>query len=179
MSKPNSRPPNGAPKGTTWFGGPIPWFSVSLLVSGDNLDPDEVTRLLGIKPDVAHRSDSSASTGSKSRRSMGSQGMWEICLRYEETCEADLETAINVVLNRVNVTTALWQEVVGKAEARIFVGLTLDSYNRGFRISSNLLRRVADLGVHLDFNIYAELPPAAEDIPERPKIKLVLPPSAD
>jgi hypothetical protein len=35
--------------------GDIPWFSISLLIHADDLDPDEVTRVLGVEPDLAQR----------------------------------------------------------------------------------------------------------------------------
>jgi hypothetical protein len=37
-------PPSNAPKDTNWVGGPIPWFSISLSISAEDLDPDEITR---------------------------------------------------------------------------------------------------------------------------------------
>jgi hypothetical protein len=36
----------------------------------------------------------------------------------------------------------------------VFVGLTLDAYNRGFGLGPTLLRRAAELGLDLDFDIY-------------------------
>ncbi|HET6234228.1 MAG TPA: DUF4279 domain-containing protein [Acetobacteraceae bacterium] len=59
MKKPNPQPPSDAPPGTVWFGGPIPWFSISLSITADDLDPGEVTRLLGVEPDEARRRGSS------------------------------------------------------------------------------------------------------------------------
>jgi hypothetical protein len=37
------------------IGGPIPWFSVSLTIHADDLDPDEITRVLGVQPDQTQR----------------------------------------------------------------------------------------------------------------------------
>jgi hypothetical protein len=55
VKKPAPRPASDAPEGTVWFGGPIPWFSITLSISADDLDPDDVTRLLGVQPDDAQR----------------------------------------------------------------------------------------------------------------------------
>jgi hypothetical protein len=38
-------------------GGPIPWFSITLSIAAEDVDPDEVTRLLGVAPDRAHRKE--------------------------------------------------------------------------------------------------------------------------
>ncbi|MEZ0389351.1 MAG: DUF4279 domain-containing protein [Verrucomicrobium sp.] len=43
-------PPQGVPEGTIWFGGPVDEASVLLRIYGDDLDPEEITRLLGCEP---------------------------------------------------------------------------------------------------------------------------------
>ncbi len=42
MKAPKPAPPSGAPEATLWFGGPIEWFGITLLVTGDELIPDDV-----------------------------------------------------------------------------------------------------------------------------------------
>jgi hypothetical protein len=55
VKRPMPLPPSDAPKDTVWVGGPITWFSISLSISAEDLDPDEITRLLGIQPTKAWR----------------------------------------------------------------------------------------------------------------------------
>jgi hypothetical protein len=61
------------------------------------------------------------------------------------------------MLDRVAVPNDVWKSVLSKGKARLFVGLTLDTRNRGFGLSPALLRRIADHEIQLDFDIYAEL----------------------
>jgi hypothetical protein len=82
--------------------------------------------------------------------------MWSIGLRREDTDEWDVEAAISSVLDRVAVQGDVWKSAVGGAHARIFVGLSLDSRNRGFGLSPQFLRRIADLQIQLDFDLYAD-----------------------
>jgi hypothetical protein len=151
-------PPEDAPPGMIWFGGPIPWFSISLSIRAPDLDPDEISGLLGVWPDVAWRKGVRyrARTGTRGR--LPSFGNWSICLRCEQTDEWDLEAAIDSVLDRIAVSDDVWRLIVSKAKARLFIGLTLDTRNRGFGLSSALLRRIADYEIQLDFDIYSELP---------------------
>jgi len=60
-------------------------------------------------------------------------------------------------LDRVAVSEDVWKLILSKAKAHLFAGLTLDTRNRGFGLSSALLRRIADREIQLDFDIYAEL----------------------
>jgi hypothetical protein len=82
--------------------------------------------------------------------------MWSICLRREDTDEWDVEAAICSVLDRVAVQGDVWKSAVGGAQARVSVGLSLDSRNRGFGFSPEFLRRIADLQIQLDFDLYAD-----------------------
>jgi hypothetical protein len=52
---PKQVPPPGAPKGTIWVGGVIDKTDVCLGVYGDDLDPGEVTIVLGCEPTSSHR----------------------------------------------------------------------------------------------------------------------------
>jgi hypothetical protein len=150
MKKPYPQPPSDAPPGTVWFGGPIPWFLVSLSIKADDLDPDGVTRLLGTKPDDVQRRGVATANGRRAPF-----GMWTIRLRRDETTEWDVGVAIAMLLDRVSVSTEAWDQARASADARVSVGLHLDSSNRGFELAPDLLRRLANLGLRLDVDIYA------------------------
>ena len=50
MKRPRPKLQRNAPEGTVWFGGPIGWFSIALIVLATDLVPDEITRLLLVTP---------------------------------------------------------------------------------------------------------------------------------
>jgi len=143
-------PPSDTPPDAIRVGGPIPWFSISLSIAADDLDPDEATRLLGVAPDAVRRRGVPDAHGRLARF-----GMWSICLRREQTAERDVGVAVGVLLDRVSASAEAWQQARADAQARIFVGLTLDTFNRGFELSTDLMRRLADFGLRLGFDIYA------------------------
>jgi hypothetical protein len=150
MTKPYPSPPSDAPSDTVWFGGPIPWFSISLSITADDLDPDKVTRLLGIEPDEARRRGVPAKNGRPARF-----GAWSIRLRRDQTAEWDVGVAVGVLLDRVSASPEAWEQARVNANARVFLGLHLDSFNRGLALSTDLMRRLADFGLQLDIDIYA------------------------
>jgi hypothetical protein len=155
MKSPYPQPPREAPADTQWFGGPIPWFSITLSIAGDGVDPTAISGLLRVHPDLAwKKGEPLPATGKFGRRRPS--GRWSICLCREDTDEWNVEAAIGAVLDRVAVERDVWKSAVGGAQARVFVGLFLDSRNRGFGFSPQFLRRIADLQIQLDFDLYAD-----------------------
>jgi hypothetical protein len=151
MRKPYPSPPVDAPPDTVWSGGPVPWFSISLSITADDLDPDEVTRLLGVDADEARR------RGVRDPRGrMPPVGAWVLRLRRDQTSEWDVAVAISMVLDRIPASAEAWNLARAHANARVLVGLHLDAFNRGLELSTDLMRRLADLGLRLDLDIYAD-----------------------
>jgi hypothetical protein len=134
---------------TISFGGPIPWFSITLSITADNLDPAEVTRLLGLEPDEARQRGVPDVRGRVPRL-----GAWIIRLRSDQTPEWDVGLAINSLLDRIPASAA-WDQALSHADARVFVGLRLDAFNRGLRLPVHLMKRLINLDLCLDLDIYA------------------------
>ncbi len=72
-----------------------------------------------------------------------------------KTTQEDVGLAVGMLLDRVSASAEAWRNVLADANARVLVGLSLDAFNRGFTLTPDLLRRLADLGLRLDFDIYA------------------------
>lgn len=143
--------PSEAPPGTVRFGGPVPWFSISLSITADDLDPDEVTRLLGVEPDGARRPGVPDTRGRTPR-----SGAWVLCLRREQTPQCDVGVAIGMLLDRIPASAEAWGLARAHASARVFVGVRLDAFNRGLVLSTDLMSRLVNLGLRFDLDIYAD-----------------------
>lgn len=123
-------PPSDAPPGNVRSGGPIAWFSITLSIIADGLDPDEVIRLLGVEPDVAQRKGvRAAARGGHGR--VPRFGMWSIVLRREGTTEWDVEAALGMLIDRIPAPIGQWQAAPANSRARIFAGMSLDTHRRG------------------------------------------------
>jgi hypothetical protein len=134
----------------------MPWFSISLSISAETLDPDRITSLLGIQPTKVSRKVIPRPGRPGHARSAPALGQWSTSLRRDETSEWDVQEAVSLMLNRIRVRDEVWKQIVDNAKVRIFVGLTLDTYNRGFRFAPSVLKRISELGISLDFDVYAE-----------------------
>jgi hypothetical protein len=90
--------------------GPVPWFSIALLITADGLDPDEVVRLLGVEPDLDQSAAARADIG---------MGRWE---------------SHGMLIDRIPASAA----------------------NRGLELSTDLMRRLVDMGLRLGLDICAD-----------------------
>jgi hypothetical protein len=131
-------------------GGLIDETRVTLGVHGDDLDPDEVTRLLGCAPSCSHR------RGDPRPRNIPPwpRGAWVLSVEGKAPVEPD--HLISAVLDRLPVDPAVWESLRSRFDVRLGFGLFQDAWNRGFGLSSQVLRRVAEMGLGLDFDIYAD-----------------------
>jgi hypothetical protein len=146
---PKKHPPNDAPEGTVWFGGPVDEASVTLRFFGDDLEPAEITRLLGCEPSEAAR------TGENLRRSNGTftvrQGFWRL---RSERSETDIADQLLALLARLSSDLSVWRELTDRYRADLFCGLFLSTRNRGIEFSPELLQRVSERQLTLGFDIY-------------------------
>lgn len=123
----------------------------SLGFYGDNLDPDELTGLLGLEPTVGVRK------GGIWRTTMGSDkiaptGSWRM---IAEDCEpADLSGQIDSLLRSVTPDLSVWRQLTERFRGVMFCGLWLKSDNEGLQIAPQTLAALADRGLLLDLDIY-------------------------
>jgi hypothetical protein len=154
MKQPLPKPPEDAPPGTMWFGGPISWFSVSLTIRADNLVPDDVTRLLLVKPTHSQVKGSPLST--RTGAAIAKFGSWTAKLVSTETDEWDVTEAVRTLIARFPQAPAVWKLLPAGVQIRLSFGLHLETRNQGFSIPADILQFAADRNIDLDFDIYSE-----------------------
>jgi hypothetical protein len=133
-------------------GGDVDDIRVSLRVIGDDLDPDEVTRLLGVEPSTAAKKGR-LREGTKSQTPQRA-GIWTLDLGKSR--EWLLEDLITAVLDRVPVSLEVWRQLGARYKIDLFCGLFLERWNRGVDLSPGLLHRIAERGLALSFDIYCD-----------------------
>src|SRR5262245_15316745 len=126
MKRPYPQPPTGVPDGTVWFGGPIRWFSIALIITSDNLNPDHITQLLGVAPTCAHRKDVPIIRADGTVKRVPKTGTWELRLTSTDTDEWDVSEAAKVLISRFPADPKVWSAFPVDARARLFFGLELD-----------------------------------------------------
>jgi len=125
----------------------------SFRIMGKALDPSEITNLLHMHPDQAHRCGDPNIGKSGRRYADYTEGLWALHSSVDETHTIDAHLDALV--------TKLWQHRDLLQEFRkrgykmdIYVGIFGIDDNVGFVLKNPLLRRVMQLGIDLDLDLY-------------------------
>jgi hypothetical protein len=132
--------------------GTISRLRATLRITGDELDPDEITRLLGKAPDAVQR------RGYPLRLPSGAEGRiltfssWR--LQADESCDGDLDVQVAQILDRTTDDLAVWRRIASAYRMDLFCGLFLEGYNEGLSISPSTLRDLGEREIALGLDIY-------------------------
>ena len=134
-------------------GGDIDHVKVTLSVSGDELDPDEVTGALARAPTfTARRGDRRTSAhGTVTQRT----GVW--LLELGDSREWVLADAIRTLLTVLPPPSDVWTRLADKYELVLSIGLFLEQWNRGCELPADLLAELAQRRLGLSFDIYSNV----------------------
>ena len=138
------------PEVVAMVGGLIDETRLTLSVHGDDLDPDEVTRLLGCSPSRSNRrGDLRPRSGTPHPR-----GAWLLTLEGKAPVEP--EHLLASLLDRLPSDPSVWDALRARHSVALGFGLFQEAWNRGFDLSPGVIHRVAALGLGLGFDIYAD-----------------------
>jgi hypothetical protein len=127
----------------------------SLRFSGDDLNPDELTALLGGMPSTCARKGDAIRFGTTGRERIAKTGSWNVTVERREP--GDLDAQIEELLSPLSSDLSIWRSL-GKYRPDLFVGLFLRESNEGFEISAHSLSLLAERGILLGFDIYGAHP---------------------
>jgi len=125
-----------------------------LRVAAPTLEPSEVTALLGVQPTFAARKGARRRSGTADV--VQRTGIWIFAL--PESREWELADAIRTLLAALPDDAAIWSKLRSKAKVDVFCGLHLQQWNRGVELPSGLLAQLAERGLSLGLDIYANGP---------------------
>lgn len=135
------------------IGGLVDRVTVSLRVFGDDLDRDEVSRLLACQPTQCHMKGEVSVGQITGLRREARTGSW--LLNSDDGRGVRLDEQIMNLLDRVTGDLAVWEELTEKYKADLFCGLFLEEENRACRLPAEVLRRLAERRLSIGFDIYA------------------------
>ena len=122
--------------------------AVSIRFLGDELDPGEITKLLGATPDVAHRRGDAMPEG----RGEWSAGLWSC--QAPRVSPGDLDMQLAGLFATMTQDLSVWRTLCGRYRGDVFCGLFLEDSNEGIVLSTETMRAVADRGLMFGFDIY-------------------------
>ncbi len=124
---------------------------VSLSFSGDNLDPDEISRWLGKPTNGASKGGILLTPAGNER--VSHTGIW--LLRAEDAQHGGFEQQIHALLSGLSEDFSIWKDFSDRYRGRIFVGLFLSGFNEGLSVSPQTLSAIGVRGLTLDLDIYS------------------------
>jgi hypothetical protein len=134
-------------------GGDVDRVHVTLVFHGDDLDPEEISRLLDCSPTSSH-SKGELQPGLDAKAGRWTTGAWLLTLEGEAPQTAS--ELLADLLGDLPDDETLWRELSSRWRVSIWVGLFLYQWNRGFELEAPLIERVARMHASLSFDVYAE-----------------------
>jgi hypothetical protein len=127
--------------------------ALGLSFYGDDLDPDELTHLLGCTPTRAHRKgDPHVSPDGRRRFSDHRTGNWS--LNVEDALPGDLDMQIRELLAKVSDDLEVWRGITARHQACVFTGLFMGSGNEMLDLTPETLGALASRRLTLRMDIY-------------------------
>ena len=154
MTDSRPEPPNYDdvdPERLAEVGGAVGRVRVSLRLFGDDLDPADITRLLGCEPTRALRKGDVDPIGRYRR--VATTGSW--LLEGDRPPGEDLEAQVLCLLARVSSNQATWELLTDRFAVDVFCGVFLDDSNQGFALSPLVLSELSWRKLRIDFDIYS------------------------
>ncbi|MGA2079586.1 MAG: DUF4279 domain-containing protein [Holophaga sp.] len=131
--------------------GPDDGVQVTLRVFGADLDPDEVTRLLGAAPTEAARTGT-VLIGPDGQPRNVRKGYWRL---DAAPGPGTVEDQVEALLGALTQDPAAWRELASRYEPDLLCGLFLEGFNQVSSLPPALVRALADRGLAIRFDIYA------------------------
>jgi hypothetical protein len=131
-------------------GGPPDECGVTLGIQGDDLDPDEITRLLGVPPTFSHRRGERLKPQS---RAPFRHGAWFLEQRGRAPLQPDELT--KALLDQLPTAPQCWRSIRERFEIRLVYGVHFSGWNKGFDLPGVLVARIAAIGATMGFDLYA------------------------
>lgn len=123
--------------------------TVGLRIFGDALDPDEITRRLGIEPTGCARKGDTHRTAS-GREVVARSGSW----RLDAGVPGNLSTQIAALLAKLPSDSTIWCELAQHYECDVFCGLFMREGNEGTELSPQVMSMLSVRRLRLELDIY-------------------------
>lgn len=124
----------------------------SLRIFGDDLDPDEITAVLGTQPSRAIRKGEPMQVPPS--HPPARTGSW---LRSASKADGDnLDAQIEWILSPLTSDLIVWKDLGARFELDMFCGVWMDATNQGTGLSPATMKLLGDRGIPIGLDIYIE-----------------------
>jgi len=132
--------------------------AATLRIIGDDLVPDEITRLLGASPTHAQTKDDKIVGKKTGNVRIARFGMWRL---QAPDCEPeDLDGQIRIIFDQLTDDLAVWKSFASQYKMDLFCGIFMECYNEGMELSPESLLVLGSRGIKIDLDVYG---PTSDD----------------
>ena len=132
----------------------MPWFAVGIEITAEDLDPDGITTLLGVRPTVQHKRGEPVFGKDGTPRSPRKFGRWAVRIESTESDEWDANEAAKLLIAKFAADPSVWRAISEWARLRLTLALFLENFNQGFSLEPAVLSWLSNRNVTLDIDIY-------------------------
>ena len=119
---------------------------------GDDLDPAEISALLGAKPTESWKKGDKLVGKSLGHIRIAKTGMWRLSASRKEP--EDLDCQIQEILGVLSQDLEVWIGLRSRYKPDIYCGIFMGSGNDGLPISADALLMMGSRGIDLNLDIY-------------------------
>jgi hypothetical protein len=130
--------------------------SVTLLIQGDDLVPEELSAMLGTTAEIGVRKgETFKSRGRPGAIVTAATGMWHVGTGVRE--QPNIDEQIAELIDSLPEDAGTWHKLTTKFDCYVSVGAWFidDSWTGGFALEPKTLGMLAARGLAVDFDIYA------------------------
>jgi hypothetical protein len=131
----------------------------TLRIVGENLDPDEITALLGCAPTTSERKGDVRTSKTTGRSRTLKVGAWRLDASDREP--EDLDGQIAELLGKLTPSLDAWHSIAERYSVDLFCGFFMRETNEGVEISPASLAALGQRKIVLGLDIYS---PTREDL---------------
>lgn len=134
--------------------GPIQKSKATLRIIGDDLEPDEITRILGTRPTKSRAKGKVWVTANTDREfsAKAHRGQWHLETSVREP--ADLDGQVQELLGALTQDLEVWAALARRFRVDLFCGLFMKSTNEGATLSPETLAALGNRGIKLSLDVY-------------------------
>jgi hypothetical protein len=132
--------------------------AATLRIVGENLDPDEISALLGCAPTRSERKGEVLASKTTGRSRTLKLGAW--CLEASDREPENLDAQIGEILDKLTPSMDVWQPIAERYRVDLFCGFFMRETNEGVEISPASLAALGQRKIVLGLDIYS---PTRED----------------
>jgi hypothetical protein len=124
----------------------------TLRLFGDDLEPNEVSMLLGGRPTWSARKGDVTPSKSPGGVRVARTGSWR--LQAEDSVPEDVNGQVAQILGQLTSDLGVWKSLVERFDVDLFCGWFLEKSNEGVTLAPDTLLALGQRGIELDVDIY-------------------------